>query len=340
MTKKILCTMGIILTLSIFIQGQVPRQFSFQGILKDSLGNPVADDVYAIKFRIYDDSTAGNILWETSGFVPVQTSHGLFQHILGSTNPIPDSLSRFPSQWVGITINLQSELRPRTQLVSVPFSLMAQNADTAAISLDKTINAGDLTMGTLDTARFSAYQDLASENKIGPLPDQVAAGNHVHTGMSFPGSMIRYEDTTTIEMSFYSWQGVDTLLKGLTIQPNQTNGFFRCTFVFTLWSNCTANVNMNIGGTTWETDGFVAGDSAKVYCDVTAMKASQNLWYVKYHIYANLPNYRSDIEREGLFSFNYDPSNLLNVLFRLRTPNNSCLYRVTVGNLIVEYDVD
>lgn len=89
----------VVLSICIFydVLAAVPHQFSFQGVLKDSLGNAVADDVYAIKFRIYDDSTAGNILWETSGFVPIQTSHGLFQHILGSTNPIPDSLSRFPN---------------------------------------------------------------------------------------------------------------------------------------------------------------------------------------------------------------------------------------------------
>jgi len=113
---------------------EVPPAFSYQGILKDTAGAPVEDDVYAIKFAIYEDSVAGSLLWETSGFVPIQTRDGLFEHVLGATNPIPDSIARYDGLWVGFRVNLEAEMTPRTQLTSVPFALSAEYADTANYS--------------------------------------------------------------------------------------------------------------------------------------------------------------------------------------------------------------
>jgi len=62
----------------------VPATFSYQGILTDSLGEPVEDDMYAIQFRIYDDSTTTSPLWESNGFIPKQTTNGLFIHVMVS----------------------------------------------------------------------------------------------------------------------------------------------------------------------------------------------------------------------------------------------------------------
>ena len=202
---------------------EVPPAFSYQCILKDSTGAPVEDDVYAIKFAIYDDSVAGSALWETAGFVPIQTRDGLFTHVLGSTNPIPDSIARYDALWAGLRVNLEPEMTPRTRLTSVPFALTAEYADTATVSLDKTINASELITGVLDTARFSAYRDLLSENKVGPTGDQVAAGDHVHTGVSFPGTMVRFEDTLAVT-------GAAPIGKSITIPGETVSHFFRISF--------------------------------------------------------------------------------------------------------------
>ncbi len=115
--------------------GEVPPMISFQGVLSDSIGIPVEDDVYAIKFAIYDDSTSGLLLWETAGFVPIPTRNGLFTHILGSTNPIPDSVFRNRA-YVGYQIEGNPEMRPHTALQSVPFSYLAKNSEFA-IEADK-----------------------------------------------------------------------------------------------------------------------------------------------------------------------------------------------------------
>jgi hypothetical protein len=48
------------------------------------------------------------------------------------------------------------------------------------VSTAHTHGAGDITSGTLSTDRFSAYDDLTAESKIGTGSGQVAAGDHDH----------------------------------------------------------------------------------------------------------------------------------------------------------------
>ena len=47
-------------------------------------------------------------------------------------------------------------------------------------SASHTHDASDITSGTLSTARFSAYDDLVDEGKIGTGSNQVASGSHIH----------------------------------------------------------------------------------------------------------------------------------------------------------------
>ena len=150
--RRIIMIIGIAVILFSISNAEVPHLISYQGILKDSTGEVVEDNVYALKFSIYNDSTEGLLLWESEGYVPLQITNGLFQHVLGSTNPIPDSISSFSSLWLGVAIGLESEL-PRTQIVSVPFSISAQYADTADYA--QTSNNAY----RADSALFSDYTD-------------------------------------------------------------------------------------------------------------------------------------------------------------------------------------
>ncbi|MCX6827883.1 MAG: hypothetical protein NT002_01165 [candidate division Zixibacteria bacterium] len=186
MNKRLSLMMANLLIL-IFIElsafAGVPQIMSYQGRLTDNIGNPLPDNVYSFKFSIYDMSVGGYQLWTTLGYVPIQTKNGLFSHLLGSTNPLPDSLAKYDSLWLGITVGLDPEMTPRTSLASTIFSFrsaISQFADTARHSLDKTIDASELATGILDTARYSAYEDLESEDKIGAEANQLASGNHSH----------------------------------------------------------------------------------------------------------------------------------------------------------------
>ena len=203
----------------------IPSQISYQGRLTDANGNPAPDNVYSLKFAIYDAATGGDQLWTTLGFVPIQVQNGMFWHLLGSTNGIPDSLSKYDSLWLGITVGLDAEMTPRTRLVSSLYSFksqLAQLSDTARHSLDKTISASELTAGTLDTARYSAYEDLVNENKIGSNPDQVAQGDHTHSnhGTEF------FVDSSYQSMTIPGGH-VEVTFRTITIPGGTISSFFR-----------------------------------------------------------------------------------------------------------------
>ncbi len=52
---------------------------------------------------------------------------GLFHVLLGSVTALPESLFDAPDRWVGLSVNGDGEMTPRTRLVSVPFALVAAN---------------------------------------------------------------------------------------------------------------------------------------------------------------------------------------------------------------------
>src|SRR4030067_3640844 len=97
----------------------VPQLINFQGRLTDFLGNSVSDGSYSLRFRIYDDSLAGNVLWEEN--TSVQIKSGLFTVLLGSVNSIPDSAFYSANRWLGIKIGTNPEITPRQRLASVGY---------------------------------------------------------------------------------------------------------------------------------------------------------------------------------------------------------------------------
>lgn len=50
-------------------------------------------------------------------------------------------------------------------------------------------NASNMTTGILADGRFSAFEDLAAEFKIGTAPDQLAQGSHLHNLQDLPGAV-------------------------------------------------------------------------------------------------------------------------------------------------------
>jgi hypothetical protein len=104
---------------------------SYQGRITDAAGDPV-NGMLSIKFRIYDAATVGNELWSSDGYVGVQVDTGLFTHILGSSRPLPDTLYKYDSLWLGIQVFNESEMEPRTPLLTSPYSLRSAEADHSA----------------------------------------------------------------------------------------------------------------------------------------------------------------------------------------------------------------
>lgn len=117
---------------------EVPHLINYQAKLTDSGGNPL-EGAYDIAFRIYDDETAGELLWEEvqEGVV---LQKGIFSTLLGSVTEL--NLSFDAPYWLAIKVGSDSEMTPRQQIASSAYTFNAATAEAAekikASSTDET----------------------------------------------------------------------------------------------------------------------------------------------------------------------------------------------------------
>ncbi len=98
---------------------------SYQGVLTNNSGAPATDSIYNVKFSIFDDSTAGQLLWSETA--PVSTQGGLFVHLLGSITPLTDFIfQNYDAIFLELSVGGQTAL-PRQRLASTAFSASAGN---------------------------------------------------------------------------------------------------------------------------------------------------------------------------------------------------------------------
>jgi len=102
--------------------GSIPSVISYQGLLTDSGGVPVADGGHSLFFSLYDASSGGSQLW-TETHASVTTQNGVFAVILGSSNPLGISFDQ--QLYLAIEVDGGAELDPRMPLTAAPYALAA-----------------------------------------------------------------------------------------------------------------------------------------------------------------------------------------------------------------------
>ncbi|MEM7129110.1 MAG: hypothetical protein AAF702_22450 [Chloroflexota bacterium] len=111
----------------------------YQGFLTDINKQPL-DGTFTMTFRLYNVAEGGTPLWEEfrTGSNSVQVREGLFDVMLGESNPIPIAVvGNNSSLWLGTTVNTDEELLPRVQVGSVPFAVQALTVPDASITSEK-----------------------------------------------------------------------------------------------------------------------------------------------------------------------------------------------------------
>ncbi|MCC6963133.1 MAG: hypothetical protein IT585_07770 [candidate division Zixibacteria bacterium] len=110
-------------------RAEVPSTISYQGRLATPAGSPVADGTYSIAFRIYDDSTGGNLFWEE--VKSVTTKNGSFSVQLGETNPLDQNTFSISNLYLAIQVGADPESAPRSKLNVVPYATLVGTLDGA-----------------------------------------------------------------------------------------------------------------------------------------------------------------------------------------------------------------
>jgi hypothetical protein len=168
---------------------QIPRMFSYQGILTDNAGKLLNGD-HSITFNLYSTS-AGGLLYTENQTIPVTS--GIFSATIGSVVSIPTIVKFDNTYYLGITVDGGAELTPRTAIVAVPYSLNSVNAAHSRVS-DSASYASHAHAS--DSASHASIADIATTattantatiaNGLNPTADINTSGSLTFTGIPAP----------------------------------------------------------------------------------------------------------------------------------------------------------
>jgi hypothetical protein len=192
---------------------------AYQGRLADPAGAPISTTT-TINFRLYATAVGGSALWAEAQ--TVQVTNGLFNVLLGSTAPIPQSIITGNSTlWLGIAVAADPEMSPRVQLGSVPYAIQALTVPDGSISsrkLQPTIGDAAVAIATGDSISLSTTHllvpgtnrtiivDVPSSLLITAMFDFEA----LPTGSTAAGG-IRFDGTLTGRLAVFSSKGTRTV---------------------------------------------------------------------------------------------------------------------------------
>ena len=148
----------LLLSILFFVQTtiifcEVPQLMNYQGVLLDDSGEPVQNDVYQIRFLLYNQESGGNILWSETQ--DVTTNNGIFRVLLGTLNPI----TSFPSEtaWLGIKVGTNPEMVPRKQIASIGYAFESDNSQSL-----QGYNASDFMLNSEHIEPITSYGSIGS----------------------------------------------------------------------------------------------------------------------------------------------------------------------------------
>ncbi|MEI8135501.1 MAG: hypothetical protein WCH46_10600 [bacterium] len=108
---------------------RIPRTISYQGYVTDVSKKPLTGN-HLIAFRLYDSPVEGTLLHSEKFNAPVV--NGVFSLAIGSQEAISTALQFDRPYWIGVSIDGDQELSPRTSFTSVPYAIHAESASTLA----------------------------------------------------------------------------------------------------------------------------------------------------------------------------------------------------------------
>lgn len=140
MLKRFVFTLFLVGSMAAVAMAAAPQTMNYQGLLTTG-GSPVANGVYSVAFTIYTAGVGGTSKWtETQN---VSTVSGLFTVVLGTINPLRDTVFNNTARWLGMAVNGDPEMTPRIALSTVPYAARLATVDGSSggtVSSDVTVD--------------------------------------------------------------------------------------------------------------------------------------------------------------------------------------------------------
>jgi hypothetical protein len=122
----------------VYSYAQVPFKFNYQTVVRDAKGKPVVGNV-SLRIKIYDAASGGATLYQEEHTNLTSNDFGLINLQIGTgTVSVGTSLASLDwatgAKWIETEMNTGTGflvVGGRSQLVAVPYSIQAQNADIA-----------------------------------------------------------------------------------------------------------------------------------------------------------------------------------------------------------------
>ncbi len=119
------------------VMDAVPHLINYQGRLTDAGGDPVTDGEYVVTFTVWSDSTSTSPTdreW-ISPNCTLLVVNGLFNWQLGSKEGFPPwTMANDAELYLGVQVESDPEIMPRTRLCSAPYAYKAWQAEYAGYS--------------------------------------------------------------------------------------------------------------------------------------------------------------------------------------------------------------
>jgi len=216
----------------------------YQGRLADASGNPITGK-QNMEFRLYDVPVGGVPLWEEfwTGANSVDVSDGLFSVMLGSVNTgLAAAVQGHNSLYLGITVGTDSEMTPRVQLGSVPFSIwsltVADDSITSTKIADDAVTSAHISANAIDTSEIA--DGAVTLPKMGEQPyyfhGAFATPSEWMADVIFNGNYPRF--CTAIGRSYFRADELQS-----HYHPDRGVGFFYTNWYYTGTRYCASDVH-------------------------------------------------------------------------------------------------
>ncbi len=145
MKKRLLISLCAVF-ITVISMAQVPSTINFQGILTDN-NDELIQGTANLTFRIYDEVVGGNLLWEEE-HISVTIKKGVFNVLMGSGTPFELDFDK--PYYLSFQRGNESELDPRIDLTSVPYSLTSNKTSNVYGETNMIPSTGNVGFGTTD----------------------------------------------------------------------------------------------------------------------------------------------------------------------------------------------